>query len=163
MLVSMPKQTRPKSLTMAEIMTPNMSNFTGNIHGGYLMQFFDKVAYACAVQYSGLAIVTLSVDHIFFKQPIHIGDLVICKALINYVGNTSMEVGIHADAEDLKTRARRHTNSCYFTMVALDENGKTTKIPPLEIQTELEQRRFNEAKQRRKERMQYYQLHHTEK
>ena len=119
---------RPRTITMAEIMTPDMTNFSGNIHGGRLMQFFDKVAYACAVQYANLAMVTLSVDHIFFKEPIHIGDLVICQAMVNYVGNTSMEVGIHVEAENLMTQHRRHTNSCYFTLVALDQQHKPTKI-----------------------------------
>lgn len=152
---------RPKSLTMAEIMTPDMTNFSGNIHGGHLMRFFDKVAYACAVQYSGLSIVTLSVDHIFFKEPIYVGDLVTCNACVNYVGKSSMEIGIHVEAENLKTQTKRHTNSCYFTMVAIDEKGKPTKIPPLTIENELEQRRFDQAKERREARMQYYQQHHS--
>lgn len=152
--------TRPKTITLAEIMTPDMTNFSGNIHGGRLMQFFDKVAYACAVQYANLAMVTLSVDHIFFKEPIHVGDLVICQAMVNYVGNTSMEIGIHVDAENLMTRDRRHTNSCYFTMVALGQQGKATKIPPLTLENDLEKKRFQEAELRREARKLYYQQHH---
>ena len=151
---------RIKTISMAEIMTPDMANFTGNIHGGHLMKFFDKTAYACAVQYASLPMVTLSVDHIFFKAPIHIGDLVICLATVNYVGSTSMEVGIHVDAEDLMTREKRHTNSCYFTMVALDKNGKTTAIPPLTLNNETEKKRFKEAERRREARKLYYQQHH---
>jgi acyl-CoA hydrolase len=153
---------RPRIIIMAEIMTPDMTNFSGNIHGGHLMRFFDKVAYACAVQYSGMYVVTLSVDHIFFKEPIYVGDLVTCYASINYVGNSSMEVGIRAEAENLMTRQKRHTNSCYFTMVALGEDHKPAKAPPLTLQNEIEKRRFEAGKLRKEMRMEYYRQHHQD-
>lgn len=146
-----------RSLIMSEIMTPNMVNFHGNVHGGYILSLLDRIAYACAARYSGKKIMTLSVDQVVFKQPIHVGELVIFYATVNYVGTTSLEIGIRVVAEDLMTGQSRHTNTCYFTMVAVDDNGKPTKIEPLTVETELQKRRFAEAKQRRDMRLT---LHH---
>jgi acyl-CoA hydrolase len=141
-----------KTIEMAEIMTPDMANFTGNVHGGYLLSLLDKVAYVCATRYAGTPCVTLSVDRVLFKEPIHVGELVTCHATVNYVGNTSMEIGIKVTAEDLKTQNVRHTNTCFFTMVAVDEvTKKPVKIPPLKLESALDERRFAEAKQRKEQ------------
>jgi len=142
-----------RSLIMSEIMTPNMVNFHGNIHGGYILSLLDRVAYACAARYAGLNIVTLSVDQVVFKEPIHVGELVIFYACVNYVGKSSIEVGIRVVAEDLMTNHSRHTNSCYFTMVAVDEQGKPTPAPPLALHNETQKRRFEEALERKKARL----------
>lgn len=142
-----------RTLSMSEIMTPDMVNFNGNVHGGYLLGFLDRVAYACASRYSAKRIVTLSVDQVFFKEPIYVGELVVFNASINYVGRTSMEVGIRVVAENLITRERRHTNTCYFTMVALDESGKPTQITPLTIQNDTQKRRYDEALTRKEMRL----------
>jgi acyl-CoA hydrolase len=144
----------PRSLIMSEIMTPDKVNFNGNVHGGYILALLDRVAYACASRYSAKTIVTLSVDQVFFKEPIYVGELVIFYSSVNFVGTTSVEIGIRVVAENLMTRTSRHTNTCYFTMVALDENGKPCKIPPLTIETPEQQRRFTEAQQRRQARLQ---------
>lgn len=154
------KEERPRSLVMAEIMTPDMANFGGNIHGGHLMRLLDKVAYACAVQYTGTYVVTLSVDQLFFKEPVYVGDLVMCHASVNYVGKTSMEVGIRAEAENLMTQQKRHTNSCYFTMVSIGEDHKPKPITPLTLRNETEERRFEKAQARKALRMQYYKMYH---
>ena len=135
-------------LTMAEIMTPERANFAGNIHGGYLLEFLDRAAYACAARYSGRYVVTLSVNQVTFKEPVHIGELVTCKAAVNYVGKSSMQIGIKVVAEKLTTGEQRHTNSCFFTMVAMDENLKPIKVKPLELNTSAQKRRFEEAKLR---------------
>ncbi len=148
-----------RSIVMAEMMTPDKANFSGHVHGGHLMQLLDKVAYACAARYAGKYVVTLSVDGILFKQPIFVGELVIFYASVNYVGTSSMEVGIRVIAENLMTREQRHTNTCYFTMVALDETGKTTALPPLEPRNQLEKYRFEEAKIRKQIRIDYQKLH----
>ncbi len=148
-----------KSITMSEIMTPDMANFSGNIHGGHLLKLLDRVAYACAARYAKTGIVTLSVDRVFFKEPIHVGDLVTCYASINYVGRTSLEVGVKVVAEKLKTGERRHTNTCYFSMVAIDDNGKPTPAPPLPLDTDLAKRRFEDAKLRKNLRLKYNELH----
>lgn len=150
---------RQKTITMAEIMTPNMTNFTGHVHGGYLLSLLDKVAYACAAVYTGLPVVTLSVDRVVFKEPLHVGELVTCYANVNYVGTTSLEIGIKVVAENLQTRQQRHTNTCYFTMVAINEQGQPTAIPPLTLETEVDKRRFEEAQLRRSARLQLQQVH----
>jgi len=141
-----------RSLTMSEIMTPDKANFAGNIHGGHLLQFLDQVAYACAARYSSCYVVTLSVDQVIFKQPIHVGELVRCYASVNYVGKTSMEIGIKVVAENLLTQEQRHTNSCFFTMIAVGEDHKPCKVTPLTLNNETEKRRFNEAKLRKERR-----------
>lgn len=142
-----------RSIAMSEVMTPNMMNFNGTVHGGYLLSLLDRVAWACASRYAAKTIVTLSVDQVVFKQPIYVGELVVCYASVNYVGNTSMEVGIRVIAENLLTRTARHTNTCYFTMVALDENSKPTKITPLTIETDIQKKRYEDALRRRDSRL----------
>lgn len=105
-------------LQMSILMTPDMANFSGNVHGGDLLKLLDQVAYACASRYSGHYCVTLSVDKVTFKEPIYVGELVTFLASVNLVGRTSMEVGIRVEAQNIRDRTVRHTNSCYFTMVA---------------------------------------------
>ena len=142
-----------RSLVMSEIMTPDMVNFYGNVHGGHILKLLDRVAYACAARYSGKHIVTLSVDQVIFKKAIHVGELVSFYARVNYVGNSYLEIGIRVIAENLITREQRHTNTCYFTMVALDEHGKPTKIQPLTPLTETDTRRYNDALHRKEMRL----------
>lgn len=157
-------KTQLKTISMSEIMTPDMTNFTGNVHGGYLLSMLDKVAYACAARYSGYPCVTLSVDRVFFKEPIHVGELVTCHASVNYVGKTSIEIGIKVIAENLKTRVVRHTNTSYFTMVAVNEKTrKPVAAPALILNTDIEKRRFEEAKSRRELRLNFYREHEERK
>ncbi len=139
------KKTPTRELSMTILMTPDMVNFSGNIHGGHILKLLDQVAYACASQYAGTYVVTLSVDKVVFKEPIYVQELVTFHANINYVGRTSMEVGIRVEAKNIKTREVRHTNSCYFTMVAINDNGTPTPVPPLEIRNETDQRRHDNA------------------
>jgi acyl-CoA hydrolase len=142
-----------KELTMTVLMTPDLANFAGNVHGGTILKLLDQVAYSCASRYAGKYVVTLSVDQVLFRQPIHVGELVTFLASINYTGKTSMEVGIKVLAENTLTSAIRHTNSCYFTMVALDEAGKPTLVPQLQPSDELERQRFDAAIERRRRNM----------
>jgi acyl-CoA hydrolase len=141
------------SLVMSEIMTPDMVNFQGNVHGGYLLKLLDRVAYVCASRYSGKPTVTLSVDQVVFKEPIHVGELVTFYASVNYVGRTSMEIGIRVVAENFLTNQSRHTNTSYFTMVAVDEKGKPVAVTPLEIKNTTQQRRYDEAILRKQARL----------
>ncbi len=144
---------REKSLEMTMLMTPNMANFSGeNVHGGEILKILDQVAYACASRYTGTYVVTLSVDNVLFKSPIKVGSLVTFQACINYVGKTSMEVGIKVICEDIKKADKKQSNTAYFTMVALDEDGKPTAIPKLDIQTKEEKRRYEDALKRREKR-----------
>lgn len=136
-------------LSMTVLMTPDMANFSGNVHGGTLLKCLDEVAYACASRYAGSYVVTLSVDQVIFRQPVHVGELVTFLASVNYTGSSSMEIGIKVVTENIRERSVRHTNSCFFTMVALGEDGKPTAVPQLHPETEQEKRRFEQAKRRR--------------
>lgn len=146
-------------LSMSVLMTPNFANFNGNVHGGDLLRLLDQAAYACASRYSGEYVVTLSVDQVIFKEPIHVGELVTFKASVNHVGRTSMEVGIRVEAQNIQRRTVRHTNSCYFSMVAVDHYGKPVPVPPLCIATPEQERRFAEAEARKALRLQAAKLH----
>ncbi|MBX3621881.1 MAG: acyl-CoA thioesterase [Rhizobacter sp.] len=141
-------------LTMTVLMTPDMANFSGNVHGGTILKLMDQVAYACASRYSGSYVVTLSVDHVTFREPIHVGELVTFLASVNYTGRTSMEVGIKVMAENIQARSSRHANSCYFTMVAMDAAGQPTPVPVLNPTTDEEVARQNQAMRRRRHRLQ---------
>jgi acyl-CoA hydrolase len=140
-------------LSMSVLMTPDKANFTGNVHGGDLLKLLDQVAYACASRYCGGYVVTLSVDQVLFRDPIPIGTLVTFLASINYTGKTSMEVGIKVVAENVQKGIVAHTNSCYFTMVHVDEHSKPAPVPPLEPKTDIEKKRFREAENRRRTRL----------
>ncbi|MCW4455725.1 acyl-CoA thioesterase [Flavobacterium sp. MXW15] len=136
-------------LSMTVLMTPDMANFSGKVHGGALLKLLDEVAYACASRYAGSYVVTLSVDQVTFREAIQVGELVSFLASVNYTGRSSMEVGIKVITEDIRARAVRHTNSCFFTMVAVDEDGRPTPVPPREPHTPEERRRFEQGRQRR--------------
>lgn len=136
-------------LSMTVLMTPDMANFSGNVHGGTILKLLDQVAYACASRYAGEYVVTLSVDQVMFRQPIHVGELVTLLASVNYTGNTSMEVGVKVITENIRAQSVRHANSCFFTMVAVGEDGKPTAIAPLEPETPDQIRRYADAKIRR--------------
>ncbi|MDR0761510.1 MAG: acyl-CoA thioesterase [Campylobacteraceae bacterium] len=136
---------------MSLLMTPNMANFRGNVHGGEILKTLDHVAYALAARYSGKNVVTLSVDRVLFKNPISIGTLVTFLASVNYTGRTSIEIGIKVISEDIQKHTVTHTNSSFFTMVAIDDDGKPTPIEPFIPQSDDEKRRWENAKKRREE------------
>ena len=136
-------------LSMTILMTPDLANFSGNVHGGALLKHLDEVAYACASRYAGRYVVTLSVDQVIFREPVHVGELVTFLASVNYTGTTSMEIGVKVITENIQQRSVRHTNSCFFTMVAVDENGKSCPVPQLQPVTPDEKRRCVQAQQRR--------------
>jgi acyl-CoA hydrolase len=147
------QQGRPThELSMTVLMTPDMANFAGNVHGGTILKFLDSVAYACASRYSGSYVVTLSVDQVMFLQPIHVGELVTFLASVNYTGKSSMEVGIRVVTENIQQRTARHANSCYFTMVAVDANRKPLAVPPLELTCDEQRLRFAKAEERKRSR-----------
>ena len=134
---------------MSQLMMPQHANLAGTIYGGVILSIADGVAYVCASRHAGPRCVTVSVDQVDFRKPIRIGEVVMFKASVNYVGHTSMEIGIRIEAEDLKTGEKRHTNSCYITMVALDEKGKPTEAPRLIAETPIEKNRMRDGKIRR--------------
>ncbi|MFV0457364.1 MAG: acyl-CoA thioesterase [Actinomycetales bacterium] len=149
----MPEHRPAHQLSMTVLMTPDMTNFRGNVHGGLLLSYLDQVAYTCASRYARHYAVTLSVDGVVFRQPVHIGELVTFSASVNSTGRTSMEIGIRVTTEDIVSGLVRHTNSCYFTMVAMGEDGRPTTVPPLSPQTPDEVRRHAAAARRRQVRI----------
>jgi acyl-CoA hydrolase len=144
----MPKQ--EKHLTMTVLMTPDMANFSGHVHGGSLLKLLDQVAYACAAKYCKSYVVTAALDQVFFRQQVNVGELVTFLAQVNCVGRSSMEIGIKVVAENLRTHEKRHTTSCYFTMVAVDEEGKTIEVPRLLLETDEDKRHYAAAEIRKK-------------
>lgn len=139
-------------LSMSLLMTPDLANFSGHVHGGSLLKLLDQVAYACASRYAARYVVTLSVDQVIFRQPVEVGELVTFLASINYTGRSSMEVGIKVLAEDIRQSTTRHVNSCFFTMVALDDAGLPTPVPALVPGNDEEQRRWQAALLRKQQR-----------
>lgn len=137
------------TLSMTVLMTPDKANFSGNVHGGTILKYLDEVAYACASRFAGCYVVTLSVDQVTFRQPIHVGELVTFLASVNYTGRTSLEVGIKVITEDIHKKLVRHTNSSFFTMVAVGEDGKTVEVPKFTPKTDTEIRRSANAQERR--------------
>jgi len=113
----------------------------------------DKTAAIAAFRHSRASVVTASIDRVDFREPIHLGDLVVMQASVNYVGRTSMEVGVRVEAEELLTGRRRHTNSCYLTFVAVDKKGHPIEVPELVPETPEEQRRYEAARERRARRL----------
>ena len=136
-------------VTLTELMIPSYANFGGKIHGGILLSLMDKVAYAAASKHAGTYCVTVSVDGVNFLQPVEVGELVSLLASVNYVGRTSLLVGIKVIAEDVRTGTVKHTNTSYFTMVAKDDTGKPTVVPALSLESTEDTRRFLEAIKRR--------------
>jgi acyl-CoA hydrolase len=144
-------------LTMTVLMTPDMANFAGNVHGGTVLKLLDQVAYACASRYAGRYVVTLSVDQVMFREPIHVGELVTFLASVNHTGTTSMEIGIKVVAENIRTQSTRHANSCFFTMVAMDDQRRAVAVPPLVLQDDAQRRRDAAARMRRELRQEFSQ------
>jgi acyl-CoA hydrolase len=138
---------------MSELMMPNMANNLGHVFGGVILSLVDRVAAVAAIRHSRLPCVTVSVDRVDFHEPIHLGELVMAHASVNFVGRTSMEVGVRIEAENLVTGRRRHTNSCYVTFVAIDGNGRPTPVAPLALATEEDRRRNTAAAARRRRRL----------
>ena len=117
------KNTQEKSLFMTRLMTPDMSNFSGKVHGGTILKLLDEAAFTCASRYCKTYVVTKSLDQVVFKNPIAVGDLITFKCNINYVGKTSMEVGVRVEGEKIKDKTEYHAISSYF-----NQTGGTLNI-----------------------------------
>lgn len=142
-------------MTLNELMVPAYANFGGKIHGGILLSLMDKVAYACASKHAGNYCVTVSVENVEFLEPVEVGEMVNMFASVNYVGTSSMVVGIKVIAENFKAGTVKHTNTSYFTMVAKDDTGVPTKVPGLILETKEDVKRFLEAIKRKELRGTY--------
>ena len=145
------KSIKESKIEISELMLPSNTNFGGKIHGGYILSLMDQIAFSCASKHSRSYCVTASVDKVNFLRPIEVGELVTMKASINYVGKSSMVVGIRVEAENIRTGNIKHCNSSYFTMVAVNEGGKTESVPGLVISSKIEAKRFIRAIKRRED------------
>lgn len=156
MTASQNRPTRPVQASQhesSEIMMPHHANNLGHVFGGDVLAMMDRTAAVAAIRHARGTCVTASIDRVDFREPIHVGDLVVMKASVNYVGRSSMEVGVRVEAEDMITGARRHTNSAYLTFVAIDRNGRPVELPALNPESADEWRRFEAAKERRRRRL----------
>ncbi len=136
------KEKSDSIITMSELMLPSDANFGGKIHGGYILSLMDRIAFACASKHSGNYCVTASVNRVDFLNAVEIGELLTLKASVNFIGNTSMVIGIRVESENIVTGVKKHCNSSYFTMVAKSEDGKNVKVPGLILKSKDDVRRF---------------------
>ncbi len=134
-------------------MMPNMANNHGNVFGGVILSLVDRIGAVAAIRHARRPCVTVSMDRVVFHEPIHLGELVTAKASVNFVGRTSMEVGVKVEAENLLTGNRRHTNSCHMTYVAIDDRGRPVPVARLLPETEEEKTRYTRAEERRRRRL----------
>ena len=144
------KKVSESEMTTARLMMPTDANVMGNVFGGSIMKYTDEIAAIVAWRHAGKNVVTAAIDRMNFYAPVYLGNLLLLKAAVNYVGHTSMEIGVRIEALDPSTRKGTHTGSCYLTYVALDEKGKPSPVPALITTTADQKRRFKEAMTRRK-------------
>lgn len=147
------KLVKASALEIARLMMPQDANTQGNVYGGSILRLVDEIAGVVASRHARCNVVTASLDRMDFLSPVYISNLLILKAAVNYVGHTSMEVGVSVEAEDLRTGQRTHTGSAYLTFVALGKDGKPKLIPKVVPQTEIQRKRFREGKLRRDQRL----------
>ena len=147
------KRKSESQVEMTQLMLPSHSNFSGKIHGGYILNLMDQIAFACASKHSEQYCVTASVNKVNFLNPIEVGELVTLKASINYTGKTSMVVGVRVESENIRTKTVKHCNSSYFTMVAKDENGINVEVPGIYLESENDVRLFARSIKTREESM----------
>lgn len=143
------KKKEDSQIVLTQLMLPSHSNFSGKIHGGYILSLMDQIAFACSSKHSGNYCVTASVNKVDFLNPIGVGELVTLKASINFTGNTSMVVGVRVESENIQTGTCKHCNSSYFTMVAKDKEGNSVAVPGLILETEQNIRRYLRSIERR--------------
>ena len=134
---------------ITELMMPGDVNNVGNVFGGVVLSMIDRAAAVAAMRHSGSHCVTVSIDQVDFMEPIFAGEFVTCRATVNFVGRSSMEVGVRVETENPMTGECRVTNDCFLTFVAIDENGRPVPVRPLELTTDEERQRFEAGRQRR--------------
>jgi len=148
-----PRPVRGSRVTFSDLAEPQSQNVAGTLFGGVLLGFIDRAAAFCAMKHAGRPVVTKSFVEVEFNEPIYIGELVVAHASVNFTGKTSMEVGVRVMAQNPITGVERHTNTCYATFVALDENGRPARVPPILPETDEEKRRHAGGQRRREERL----------
>lgn len=149
------KPVRESKSIISTQMLPSDANPMGNVHGGTILKQVDTAAGVTALRHARMNTVTASIDRMDFYNPVYVGNLLTLKASVNFVGKTSMEIGVKIEAEDLTTGKITHTGSCYLTYVAIDENGTPSEVPEIIPETMEEKRRWEAAKKRREERLRF--------
>lgn len=152
------KTVKASEVVISQLMLPSHTNFNGKIHGGYLLSLMDQIAFACASKHSETYCVTASVEAVDFLKPIEVGEIVTLKSSVNYVGNSSMIVGIRITSENIQTGEKKHCNSSYFTMVAKSSDGKSQQVPGLILRNDNEVRRFIRGLTRHEMRVEYKEI-----
>ncbi len=147
-----PKPPAESVAVVSELMMPHQVNNLGHVFGGELLSMVDRAAAVAAMRHAGRAAVTVSIDRVQFNEPIYTGELVTCTARVNFVGRTSMEIGVRVEAEDLLSGRRRHTNTCLLTFVAIDEDHRPCRVRPLDLSDPEDARRAREGRRRRQVR-----------
>lgn len=148
-----PKKPADSVTVITELMMPNQVNNLGNVSGGEVLAMVDRAAAVAAIRHAGRPCVTVSIDRVDFREPIRSGELVTCWARVNYVGTTSLEVGVRVDAENPLTGVKRHTNTCLLTFVAIDDTHRPTPVPPLDLTDPEDRRRYEDGRERRRRRL----------
>lgn len=147
-----PRKPSASESVVSELMMPHQVNNLGHVFGGEVLSMVDRAAAVAAMRHAGGPVVTVSIDRVDFREPIYTGELVTCTARVNYVGRTSMEVGVRVVAENLLSGTKRHTNTCLLTFVAIDSEHRPRPVPPLDLENAEDERRSREAKRRREVR-----------
>lgn len=148
-----PRSSSDSHVTLTQLMEVTDANVAGNVHGGAIMRLADTAAALAAARHAGRLCVTVSIDELSFREPVHVGDVVTLRASVNDVGTTSLECGVRVEAENLLSGRHVHAATAYFVFVALDDEGRPTAVPPIAPATEEDRRRQAEARLRRRARM----------
>jgi acyl-CoA hydrolase len=151
------------AITLSVLMGPNDANGMGNVHGGVIMRLVDEAGALASMRHARCPVVTVRLDSMTFIEPVLVGDLLSLHAMVNWVGRTSIEVGVRVEAENPMTGKRSHTNSAYAVYVALNEQGRPQQVSPLTVETEEEQRRWDDARLRQEHRLQQKRAKLTER
>jgi len=148
-----PKRVSDSRITLNQQTLPADANPLGNVHGGYIMKLVDEAGGLCATRHARRPVATVALDSMTFLSPVNVGNLLTLHASVNWVGKSSIEVGIRVEAENPVSGEITHTNSAYAVYVALDDRGRPTSAPPLALETEEEERRWQEANERQRLRL----------
>jgi acyl-CoA hydrolase len=148
-----PKTVASSRVEMHQLMLPEHANAYGNVHGGVIMKIVDETGGICAMRHANRPAVTIAIDDMSFLSPVNVGELLCCRASVNWVGRSSIEVGVKVHAENPITGRITHTNSAYLVYVAIDDQGRPHPVPPLALETEEEKRRWEDGRQRQELRV----------
>ena len=149
-----PRKPADSVAIVSELMMPHQVNNLGHVFGGVVLSMVDRAAAVAAMRHSGHPSVTVSIDRVDFREPIHSGELVTCTAQVNFVGRTSMEIGVRVEAENLLSGVKRNTTRCLLTFVAIDDDHRPCRVPPLDTSDPADSRRYREGRRRREVREQ---------